>query len=171
LDAQPDAGHFPTRNRIISGMSLGVTIVEAAPKSGSLITANLALEQGREVFAVPGSVDALRSRGAHELIRQGAHLVESAEDILRELGAILQAWGKDISTQGAVPEEIISLAPHEEQIIALIDETPVHIDKIIEKSGLGPAITTATLLELELKGLVRQTAGKQFHRIYARNVY
>jgi DNA processing protein len=166
LDAEPDAIHFPARNRIISGMSMGVVIVEAAPKSGSLITAHLALEQGREVFAVPGSVDSVRSRGAHQLIRQGAHLVESAEDILEELRGLVKAWGGIMPGRRTVHTgSREALTPNEENILALLDEEPLHIDELIERGGLGPSPTTAVLLHLELKGCVRQLPGKRFLRV------
>jgi DNA processing protein len=165
LDTEPEAGHFPDRNRIISGMCLGVTIVEAAPKSGSLITARLALEQGREVFAVPGSVDSIRSRGTHDLIRQGAHLVESAEDIWEELGEIVRAWGGRVESEQTKPEAREPLTPEEERIMALFGVEPVHIDKLIQQGGLGSSPTSAALLQLELKGRVRQLPGKRFLRL------
>lgn len=164
LDAEPDGIHFPARNRIISGLSLGVTIGEAAPKSGSLITARLALEQGREIFAVPGSVDSIRSRGTHHLIRQGAHLVESAKDILDELGAMLRAWGRHVPEEEVSKEPEIPLSPDETKLLEVLGEAPFHIDEVIQRGQLGPAATTAVLLQLELKGLVRQLAGKRFVR-------
>jgi len=165
LDAEPDAVHFPSRNRIISGLSLGVTIVEAAPKSGSLITAQLALEQGREVFAVPGSVDSMRSRGTHHLIRQGAHLVETAEDILTELESLVRAWGRGaqrVEAPAAPPEP---LSREEEQVLALLGEEPLHIDLLTERAGLSPSSTASALLTLELKGRARQIPGKRFVRV------
>lgn len=161
----PDGVHFPQRNRIISGMSLAVTIVEAAPKSGSLITASLALEHGREVFAVPGSVDSLRSRGTHQLIRQGAHLAESAEDILEELGALLGAWGaKDVVPRPSIPEQE-PFTPEEERLLKLLGPEPVQIDEIIKRAALGPSLATALLLQLELRGAVRQLPGKWFVKV------
>lgn len=162
---EPDGVHFPQRNRIISGMSLAVTIVEAAPKSGSLITASLALEQGREVFAVPGSVDSLRSRGTHQLIRQGAHLAESAEDILVEIRALLAAWGTKAARPrpSSIPPE--PFTKEEETLLAMLGPDPVQIDELIQKGGFGSSVTTALLLQLELRGAVRQLPGKWFVKV------
>jgi DNA processing protein len=165
LDAEPDAVHFPSRNRIISGLSLGVTIVEAAPKSGSLITAQLALEQGREVFAVPGSVDSMRSRGTHQLIRQGAHLVETAEDIFTEMKALVRAWGRGAQRVEAPAEPPEPLSQEEERVLALLGEEPLHIDLLTQRGVLSPSAAASALLQLELKGRARQLPGKRFVRV------
>ena len=165
LDAEPDAAHFPTRNRIISGMCLGTAIVEAAPKSGSLITAQLALEQGREVFAVPGSVDSMRSRGTHHLIRQGACLVETAQDILDELGPLLdpRVVRPEQVAPPPAPEEPLSV--EEDRLLGLLREEPMHIDELSRECGLSPSSVSVALLQLELKGRVRQLPGKLFVRV------
>jgi DNA processing protein len=166
LDAEPDAGHFPLRNRIISGMSIGVVIVEAAPNSGSLITARLALEQGREVFAVPGSVDSVRSRGTHHLLRQGACLVESAEDIVNELSGVLQRWELYRPARPQESDEEPGLSVEERRLLTLLQgEDPVHIDELIRRGKVTPAAANAVLLQLELKGKIRQLSGKFFVRV------
>jgi DNA processing protein len=166
LDTQPEAVHFPARNRIISGMCLGTTIVEAAPKSGSLITAGLALEQGREVFAVPGSVDSMRSRGTHQLIRDGAHLVESAGDILEILGSSLRAWGLAPPAGQPTPAPHEPLSAQEEATLACLGDEPVHIDTLMRQGGMGASEASCALLQLELKGRVKQLPGKWFLRIF-----
>lgn len=146
----PRANHFPQRNRIISGLTLGTLVVEAGVRSGSLITARLAAEQGREVFAIPGSIHMATSRGCHALIRQGAKLVENIEDILEELPGRV-----------AIPYDRQSPAPTGENpmpaLYALLDYAPASLDELMDRSQMSAAVVSAGLLELELQGWVAQT--------------
>ncbi|MCP3950753.1 MAG: DNA-protecting protein DprA [Desulfobacterales bacterium] len=163
LDAGPDARHFPARNRIISGMALGTLVVEATLKSGSLITARLAAEQNREVFAVPGSIDSFKSTGTHSLIKQGAKLVENARDILEELPpGVYQQPATDGSPTEMKPSVPQDLSPREGKIVAELDLYPVHIDELVRKLALDPGELAAALLQLELKGVVSQKPGSLF---------
>ena len=156
LSTRPEGGNFPRRNRIISGLSLGVVVVQANSRSGSLITAGMALEQNRDVFAVPGNVGMARSRGTNRLIKQGAKLVESADDILEE---ILPRFHR----QGLEPTDVKpSLEDEEERVFRLVEDEPVHIDSIIAQTGIETSRVSAILLQLELKGLVQQLPGKRF---------
>lgn len=160
----PLPAHFPQRNRIISGLSLGTVVVEATAKSGSLITANLALEQNREVFAVPGNIGSPYSRGSHRLIKEGARLVESAADVLEELYIGLpdsQDTGQQLEMQFIES----SLTKEEKSLLDIIPYQPIHIDKIIQESESKASEVTALLLSLELKKTIRQTPGKYFSRI------
>lgn len=158
--------HFPRRNRIISGLSMGVVVVEAAAHSGALITARFALEQGREVFAVPGPAGSAMSRGTHQLLRDGAHLAESAEDVLLELHAPLAACLPP-SPMGA--RAAVSAPPRltveEAQVYACLTHEPSDVDGLTAQTGVAPAHLLPVLLQLELKGLVRQVAGQQFVRV------
>jgi DNA processing protein len=155
----PEAHNFPVRNRIISGLALGTVIVEATHKSGSLITARLAAEQGREVFAVPGSITSFKSMGTHRLIKQGAKLVEHVDDIIEELNI-----ARPIPSIAAKEEPTISLTPEEKKIIDELSPYPVHIDRLVRHLSLSAAQVSSLLLQLELKGLVTQSPGKLFAR-------
>ena len=160
VGTRPMAFNFPARNRLISGLSLGVVVVEATEKSGSLITAALALEQGREVFAVPGEVGASRSRGAHRLIRQGAKLVESVYDIVEEIAPQLVRH-RDGVAQPA-PTLPANAADAARKLYSLLQEDSLQVDQLIERSGLPPAQVLEILLDLELQGFLRQAPGKVY---------
>lgn len=156
MSTPPEGTNFPRRNRIISGLSLGVVVVQADSRSGSLITAGLALEQNRDVFAVPGNVGMARSRGTNRLIKQGAKLVESADDILEEILPRFQH-------QGLEPTDVKpSLEDEEGRVFRIIEDEPAHIDSIIAQTGMDASRVSAILLQLELKGLVQQLPGKRF---------
>ncbi len=159
LGTPPEGRNFPIRNRIISGLSKGVVVVEASRRSGSLITASLALEQGREVFAVPGSIESFKSTGTHLLIKQGAKLVENADDILQELGSSFPSSG-----DGPPPKKA-ALPPLEEDergIFDILSNYPLHIDQIARSSKLDSAKVASILTGLELKGVIKQLPGKMF---------
>ncbi len=163
MGTPPEPRNFPIRNRIISGVSSGVVVVEATKKSGSLITASQALEQGREVFAVPGSAMSGRSAGTHFLIKQGAKLVETAEDILEEMGGLASpgpSRQKASSAQGPPPD----LSDEEMAIYQELSDYPVHLDELVRRTGLQPGVVSGLLMEMELSGLVRQLPGKVFVR-------
>ena len=157
----PTPHNFPQRNRTISGLSLGCVVIEAAQKSGALITARYALEQGREVFAVPGSIFSETSRGTHHLIQSGAKLIENTQGIIEELFPQMEKASSPPVAQFAMPD----LACEEKQLYQLLSMEPKHIDQIIEESSLAPADVSYRLLELELKGIVRQLVGQNYTRI------
>lgn len=153
-DAMP--AFFPQRNRIVSGLSKAVLVVEAAQKSGALITAAQAAEQGRDVFAVPGNIDALRSFGTNALIKDGAKLIASAEDVLDEIH-----FGK---TAKPVLKRI-DLTDEEEKIVSAVNQENTSADEILEQAGLPPQRALHLLFELEMKGVLKQSAGKNYSRI------
>ncbi|MFM9853530.1 MAG: DNA-processing protein DprA [Sphingomonadaceae bacterium] len=157
---EPLARHFPYRNRIIAGMTLGTIIVEAAPKSGSLITARLAAEAGRDVFAVPGSPADPRSQGCNQLIRDGATLIQCAADVIESIGPM--SGGRVFADSRAYRSERISSDASDTQrrvVVALLSHAPVPVDEIIRQSGLPPAVVQTVLLELELGGRIDRHAG------------
>lgn len=163
----PLAWHFPRRNRLISGLSLGVVVVEAARRSGSLITARLAGEQGREVFAVPGPIQSPLARGCHQLIRDGAKLVEEVADILEELPA--GPWSEAPATPPApddpVPEGLDGAS---RRVLEGLGHRPATVDDLVERSGLTADTLSSILLALELRGLVVPVLGGAFCRVTKR---
>jgi DNA processing protein len=166
---EPNVGTFPQRNRIVSGLSLGVVVVQAADRSGALITARLATEQGREVFAVPGPIDCRMSRGCHSLIRDGAKLVESVDDILEEFGPLFEtattAEGRAVKSAAE-----LQLGDIERQVLDACDALaggatkPVSIDDIVDRSGLAASQVLATVGVLEMRRLIRRLPGNQIAR-------
>ena len=162
---QPEPHNFPIRNRIISGISLGTVIVEATQKSGSLITARLASEQGREVFAVPGNINSFKSTGTHSLIKQGAKLVENTQDILEELSHLITT---DILNNKDKDEDKtdtpLSLPLEEKLVFEALGHYPVHIDDLVRKISMEPGQLSGILLKLELQGIIHQAPGKLFSK-------
>jgi DNA processing protein len=163
LGTGPHASHFPRRNRILSGLALGTLVVEAALRSGSLITARQALEQGREVFAIPGSIHNPLARGCHRLIRDGAKLVESVDDVLEDLEGLVGYLRAQL--ESAEPEESPVRAsapagdPDEEALLAALGADPASIDQLVERSGLTADRVSSMLLALELQGRVQMLPG------------
>jgi len=158
LGSPPLGAHFPQRNRLIAGLARGTLVVEAALQSGSLITARLAAEYGREVFAIPGSIHAPQSRGCHSLIRQGAKLVEQASDILEELRLVAPVDSGQAPDAGVAPAE-------EDPTLAALGFDPMTLDALVERTGTPPAVLSARLLELELNGCVARLPGQLFQRV------
>ncbi|MBF0529612.1 MAG: DNA-protecting protein DprA [Deltaproteobacteria bacterium] len=174
LGSWPQAGNFPRRNRIISGLSLAVVVVEAAEKSGALITARFALDQGRDVMAVPGRAGSIKSAGTHAMIKQGAALVETGQDIINELETQLQGGKiKRRSAQSSRPlldglpdePETPDLSPEENKIWTILDDDPLHVDVLSRKTGRTPPQLAAVLLEMELKGLVKMLPGQLYTKV------
>ena len=172
MGTPPHAYHFPQRNRLISGLALGVIVTEATLKSGSLITARLALEQNREIFAVPGPVHHSLSKGPHLLIKQGAKLVEGVSDILEEIIPML-----DPEFQGQLEKQQLTtkdnshlsdLGPEERHVLKLIPLDPVSLDELISQSSYSPSEVMSILLSLEIKGLIKQVPGLQYLQVPVR---
>lgn len=147
--------HFPTRNRLVSGLALGALIVEAPAKSGAMITANLALSQNREVFAVPGSIFSNNSIGPNSLIKAGAKLVNSAQDILEELN--LKNLASNIAVAQIAPDN-----PQEESILKILSHEPIPVDKIVQETKMDTAVVNATLSLMEMKGKIKNLGGMQY---------
>ncbi len=163
LDQKPRPGLFPQRNRIISGLSLGVIVVEATRNSGALHTARHALEQGREVFAVPGQLDSLASEGCHDLIRDGVTLVRNVDDILRELGPLPCPTTSESQATIHDPREL-SLNPQEREILNLISTSPVSMDEVLRTTQLDMSRVLSTVTVLEMKHFVRRLPGNMLVR-------
>lgn len=159
------AENFPRRNRLISGLALGVLVVEAAIQSGSLITARLASEQGREVFAIPGSIHNPLAKGCHALIRQGAKLVETATDILEELGALAAANLTESDLSRPIAVTTPDLDREYQQLLAAMGEQPLGIDLLVERCGLTAEVLSSMLLILELKGYAAALPGGLYCRL------
>ncbi len=173
----PKRGHFPQRNRIISGMALGVLVVEAAHRSGSLITARHASEQGREVFAIPGSIHNPMARGCHRLIRQGAKLVESAADIFEELESLVSSLKSSTDDKGEAAAQAPSRPSHGDvdsdakygELLDALEYDAQPIDRIIQRTGLTADEVSSMLLILELEGKVASAPGGRYARVTKRD--
>lgn len=159
IGTPPLHAHFPRRNRIISGLSVGILVVEATLNSGSLITAKAALDQGREVFAIPGSIHNPLAKGCHALIRQGAKLVETAEDVSEELGAILKYVIRSKEELANKPALTKNLERSEEALLSQVGYDCTPVDVVVMRTGLTAKAVSIMLLELELKGLVASVPG------------
>lgn len=158
LDQQPTSGIFPQRNRIISGLSLGVIIIEANRKSGALHTARHAMEQGREVMAIPGRIDSFASDGCNDLIRDGAILIRNVDDVLESLGPMVQPVQTEQQKEVRSPREL-TLSAQERQILDMVTSEPQHLDEIIRAAEIGSSRVLATLTVLEMKRMVKRLPG------------
>lgn len=159
-----DRQSFPIRNRIVAGMTLGTVVVEAELKSGALITAHFAVDYGRQVFAVPGRIDSPQSKGCHDLIKKGAKLCESAEDILSEFEYLFPPSNRPPAESGAVPGPVVELPEPEQKVWEVLGPEERSVDEIIQATGLPAATVSVALLGLEMKRLVQQRPGKLYVR-------
>lgn len=174
LQYEPKSENFPPRNRIIAGLSLGTIVVEAGQRSGALITARMAMENNREVMAVPGKIDSPLSKGPHKLIKQGAKLVESVEDVMEALGYIGEQLEEHVSMAARKAAENVEtplfeikelkLSGHEKTIFETLSKEPLHIEQIIAGTDLAAGSVNASLVSLRLKGLIKQLPGSMFVR-------
>ena len=162
LGTAPNRALFPQRNRLISGLSLGTLVVEAARRSGSLITARLASEQGREVFAIPGSIHNPLTRGCHQLIRQGAKLVEAADDIVAELAPLAGHMLETLDTAESPREAGVEVDEEYVKLLEALGHDPVSADEIVERSGLTIDQVSSMLLILELEGKIEKLSGGRY---------
>lgn len=163
-DTKPNPGNFPQRNRIISGMSTGVLVVEAAKKSGSLITANYALEQGKDVFAIPGSIHNPLARGTHSLIKQGAKLVETVDDILNELSPMVNIVLNKRAHTNSYQDQYENLAPDYRLLLDNMGFDAISVDKLVGLTGLTADAVSSMLLMLELQGMIESQHGGKYCR-------
>ena len=168
MNAGPDKSHFPRRNRIIAAMSLATVVIEADIKSGALITAELALEQGKDIFAVPGPVFSRYSRGPHKLIKSGAQLVESSQDIIDALSPLAERINKKNKAAAAPEHEIQGLDGNLQKIVAALgcSHDGLSVDALAQKTGFMPGELAGRLLDLEIKGIIRSLAGNRYVRNY-----
>lgn len=161
----PDRQSFPIRNRIVAGMTLGTVVVEAGLNSGALITAGFATDYGRQVFAVPGRIDSPQSKGCHDLIKRGAKLCESAEDILSEFEYLFPPSNRPAPEADAMAARALELSEPEQKVLSVVGAEERFVDEIIRDSGLPASTVSVALLGLEMKRLVRQLPGKRFVRL------
>jgi len=154
------AQHFPVRNRLISGLSYGVLVVEAKSKSGALITVDTALEQGREVYAVPGNADSILSQGTHRLLKQGAKLVTSAEDILQDISSLFVKSPRETTRKPGLPNPLLS--EDENTVLSVLEREPLHVDELIAQANLPVKNAITALSFLEIKGYAKQLPGKNY---------
>ena len=172
LQFEPLSENFPPRNRIVAGLSLGTIVIEAGLRSGALISARMAMENNREVMAVPGKIDSPVSRGTHRLIKEGAKLIESVEDVMEALGYIGEQLEEHVSAAAQKAAEKIEtplfeikelkLSAHEKTIFEYLNKEPLHIEQIIEDTDLAAGSVNAGLVSLRLKGLIKQLPGSLF---------
>lgn len=157
-----DKQSFPIRNRIVAGMTLGTVVIEAGLNSGALITAGMAVDYGRQVFAVPGRIDSPQSKGCHELIKKGAKLCEGAEDVLSEFEYLFPSSNRPPAPNETGSLVALALSDNEQRVFDLLSAEESHIDDLIRRSGLAPSAVSVGLLSLEMKRLIRQLPGKNF---------